>query len=90
MEDSKDKQREKGNEQYLNEFFNFSVVVRGHVRDIEKIKEYIVRNYVNTGLVKLIKPTYDKKEIYILTDEQWKEYQKLKSKDPTLIGVGFP
>ncbi len=88
MEDSKGKQKE--NEGYLNEIFNFSCVLRGHVKDLEKIKEHIVENYVNTGLITLIKPTYDKKEICILTDDQWKEYQKLKKKDPTLIGVGFP
>ncbi len=90
VENGKGKQREKGNEGYLNEIFNFSCVLRGHVKDLEKIKEYIVENYINTGLVTLIKPTYDKKEIYILTDDQWKEYQKLKKKDPTLIGAGFP
>ena len=53
---------------------------------IEKIKEYIVREYVNTGLVKLIRPTYDKTEIYILTDQEWKRYQFLKNKDDRLIG----
>ncbi len=53
--------KEKGNE-HLDELFNFSVVVRRKVKDIEKIKEHIIRNYVNTGLVNLIKPTYDKKE----------------------------
>ncbi len=80
----------KGNGQYLDEIFNFSCVLRGHVKDLEKIKEYIVENYVNTGLIIMIKPTYDKKEIYILTGDQWNEYQKLKKKDERLIGAGFP
>ncbi len=88
MENAKDKQ--KGNEQNLGELFNFSCVLRGHVKDLEKIKGYIVENYVNKGLITMIRPTYDKKEIYLLTDDQWKEYQKLKKKDPTLIGAGFP
>ncbi len=74
----------------LDELFNFSVVMRGHVRDIEKIKEYIVENYVEKGLIKLTESTYEKKEIYTLTEEQWKEYQKLKKKDWILIGAGFP
>ncbi len=82
-----EKRREK---EYLDELFNFSVVLRGHVKDLEKIKEYIIENYVNSGLITMIKPTYDKKEIYILTDDQWKEYQKLKKKDWRLIGAGFP
>ncbi len=89
VENSKQKGKEKGNEGYLNEIFNFSCVLRGHVKDLEKIKECIVENYINTGLVIMIKPTYDKKEIYIMTDDQWKEYQKLKKKDWRLIGAGF-
>ena len=81
----KENQRE-----YLSEVFNFSCVLRGDVRYLEKIKEHIITEYVNTGLVKFIKPTYDKKEIYLLTDEEWKEYQKLKKRDDRLIGAGFP
>ncbi len=76
--------------QYLSELFNFACVLRGEVKHLEQIKEYIVAEYVDKGLVKLIKPTYDKKEIYIMTDVQWKEYQKLKKRDERLIGAGFP
>ena len=76
--------------QYLSELFNFSCVLRGEVKYLEKIKEHIITEYVNTGLVKLIRPTYDKKEIYLLTDEEWDEYQKLKKRDDRLIGAGFP
>ena len=68
--------------------FNFSCVLRGEVKYLEQIKEYIAKEYIQKGLVKLIKPTYDKKEIYILTDEQWKEYQTLKERDENLI-AGF-
>ena len=75
--------------QYLSELFNFSCVLRGEVKYLEKIKEHIITEYVNTGLVKLIRPTYDKKEIYLLTNEEWDEYQKLKKKDDRLIGAGF-
>ena len=81
-------QRGKEN-QYLSELFNFSCVLRGEVKYLEKIKEHIITEYVNTGLVKLIRPTYDKKEIYLLTNEEWDEYQKLKKKDDRLIGAGF-
>ena len=83
-------QRGKENQrEYLSELFNFSCVLRGDVKYLEKIKEHIITEYVNTGLVKLIKPTYDKKEIYLLTNEEWDEYQKLKKKDDRLIGAGF-
>ena len=88
-EDSNQRGKENQRE-YLSELFNFSCVLRGDVKYLEKIKEHIITEYVNTGLVKLIKPTYDKKEIYLLTDEEWDEYQKLKKKDSRLIGAGFP
>ena len=87
-EDSNQRGKENQRE-YLSELFNFSCVLRGDVKYLEKIKEHIITEYVNTGLVKLIKPTYDKKEIYLLTHEEWDEYQKLKKKDDRLIGAGF-
>jgi hypothetical protein len=75
---------------YLTELFNFSCILRGEVKHLEKIKEYIIQVYVDKGLVKLIKPTYDTAEIYILTKNEWEEYQNLKKKDDRLIGAGFP
>ena len=83
-------QRDEGNQKYLSELFNFSCVLKGDVKYLEKIKEHIITEYVDKGLVKLIRPTYDKKELYLLTNEEWEEYQKLKNKEPGLIGVGFP
>ena len=80
----------KGNHEHFSELFNFSCVLRGEVKYLEKIKEHIIKEYVDKGLVKLIKPTYDKKEIYLLTHEEWEEYQELKKKDSRLIGAGFP
>lgn len=79
----------KNQKEYFHELFNFACVLRGEVKYLEKIKEYIVQEYVGNGLVKLIKPTYDKKEIYIVTEDEWKEYQHLKEKDDRLIGAGF-
>jgi hypothetical protein len=76
--------------EYLSEIFNFACVLRGEVKYLEQIKEYIVAEYINKGLVKIIKPTYDKRELYIMTESQWKEYQKLKDRDDRLIGAGFP
>jgi len=74
---------------YLSELFNLACVLRGEVKHLEEIKEYIIQEYVDKGLVKLIRPTYNKNEIYIVTDDEWKEYQKLKEKDERLIGYGF-
>lgn len=87
--DGKSQDNEGTQREYLSELFNFSCVIRGEVKYLEKIKEYIVKEYVDKGLVKLIKPTYEKDEVYLVTDEQWEEYQKLKKKDPRLIGTGF-
>ena len=89
MRGGKDVKKSGEGNQYLSELFNFSCVLRGEVKHLEKIKEHIITEYVNTGLVKLIRPTYDKKEIYLLTNEEWNEYQKLKKKDDRLIGAGF-
>ncbi|MGC1119451.1 MAG: hypothetical protein WBA22_00025 [Candidatus Methanofastidiosia archaeon] len=80
MEDKEDDQ-----EGYFRELFNFCCILRGEVKYLEEIKEYIITEYVRTERVKLIKPTYDKTELYILTDAQWKEYQTLKEKDRRLI-----
>ena len=76
--------------EYLSELFNFACILSGDVKYLEKIKEHIITEYVNTGLIKLIRPTYDKKEIYLLTYEEYEEYQKLKNKNSRLIGAGFP
>ncbi len=76
--------------EYLSEQCNFSYILRGEVKYLEEIKEHIIKEFVNKGFVTLINPIYDKKEMYILTDKQWKEYQKLKrEKDNGLIGMRF-
>jgi hypothetical protein len=74
----------------LSELLNFACVLRGEESHIEKVREYIISEYVNKGLIKLINPTYDKKGVYILCEPEWKEYQKLKARDERLIGAGFP
>jgi hypothetical protein len=75
---------------YLSELFNFACVLQGDIKHLEEIKEHIVTEYVDKGLIKLIKPTYEKSEIYLVTSEEWKKYQKLKKRDERLIGAGFP
>ena len=81
---------EKTKKEYLLELFNFACVLQGDIKHLEKIKGYIVTEYVDKGLIKLIKPTYEKSEICLVTGEEWKEYQKLKKRDERLIGAGFP
>ncbi|MGC1122738.1 MAG: hypothetical protein WBA22_16780 [Candidatus Methanofastidiosia archaeon] len=72
-------------EGYFRELFNFCCILRGEVRYLEEIKEYIITEYVRTEKVKLIRPTYDKHELHIMIDDQWREYQRLKEKDRRLI-----
>ena len=83
-------QNQRHEKEYLSELFNFACILKGDVKYLEKIKEHIITEYVNTGLIKLIRPTYDKKELYLLTHEEWDEYQTLKKKNSRLIGAGFP
>jgi hypothetical protein len=81
---------EETKKKYLSELFNFACVLQGEIKHLEKIKEHIVREYVEKGLIKLIRPTYEKSEIHLITDAEWKECQKLKKRDERLIGAGFP
>lgn len=74
----------------LSEFLNFACILKGEKVHLEKIKEHILTEYVETGLVELINPTYDKKELHFLNESEWKKYQKLKTRDERLIGAGFP
>ena len=74
---------------HLSDPFNFACVLRGEVKHLEKIKKYIITEYVEKGLIRLIRPIYEKNKIYLLTDAEWEEYQKLKKRDERLIGAGF-
>ena len=76
--------------EYLIEYFSFSFILRGEVKYLEEIKEYILKKYVETGVVTLTRPTYATGGLYILTEAQWKQYQKLKKREHRLIGGGFP
>ncbi|MGD2247135.1 MAG: hypothetical protein PVF58_01930 [Candidatus Methanofastidiosia archaeon] len=71
-------------------YLNFGCVLKGDIKDLKKVREHIVKEYVELGLVKLSNPRYDKDEIYIVTSEQWEEYQQLKkNKEQGLIGPWF-
>ena len=53
---------------------------------LEQIKEDIIQEYVNKGLVELIKSTDDEKEIHVVKNDEWKDYRKLKERGEGLIG----
>ena len=67
------------------ELLNFACIIQGEEKHLQEIKEYI-GECVDKKVANLINPKYDKKEIYILTENQWKEYQRLKDRDNGLIG----
>lgn len=82
----KSKRRKGTQGEHLSGVVNFACVLRGESKYLEQIKEYIIRKYMENGLIDLEKPKYDRNEIYIITSKQWEEYQRLKKKDPRLIG----
>ncbi len=72
-----------------SELFNFACILEGDVTHLGKIKGYIIREYIGKGLIKLSKQIYNRNELYIITDDEWKEYQMLKrGKEQGLIGYG--
>ena len=84
MADNKETTVKKGkeeipkNEGYYKEYFNCAIVLYGNVKYLEDIKQYIIKNFVNTGLLKLIKPTYSKERLFIVNEQEYKAYKHFK------------
>jgi hypothetical protein len=66
------------NEDIYKEYFNCAFVLYGNVRYLEDIKKYIIKNFVNTGLLKLIKPTYAKEGLLIVDKSEYMAYNRFK------------
>ena len=66
------------NEDIYKEYFNCAFVLYGSVKYLEKIKKHIIKNFVNTGLLKLIKPTYAKERLFIVDESEYKAYNRFK------------
>ena len=62
--------------EYFREYFNLGCILCGKVKYLEEIKGYIVDEYVEKGLIKLIKPTYSKGVLSIVDGVQWKAFKK--------------
>ena len=67
---------EKDEKCFYREYFNLGLVLRGDVANLEEIKLYIINNFANKKLVKLIKPTYDKEKLFIVDEPEWQKFQK--------------
>ena len=63
---------------FYKEYFNCGFVLFGSVRYLEDIKEYIIKNFVNKGLLKLIKPTYAKEGLLIVDKSEYMAYNRFK------------
>ena len=75
-------------EPYSTEY-SFVCVLKGETKHTEEIRK-VIQNYVDEGLITVVKSSYTK-NVHILTDEQWKEYKRLKKcREENLIGAGFP
>jgi hypothetical protein len=66
------------NEGIYKEYFNCAFVLYGSVRYLEDIKLYIIKNFVNTRLLKLIKPTYAKDNFSIVNEQEYKASKHFK------------
>lgn len=66
---------------YLVEIFNLAFVLHGELIDLEAIKHFIIKEYHNKKLVKLIKPTYAKEEFLIVDETEWQQIKNQKVKE---------
>jgi hypothetical protein len=71
-------ERPEEKEDHLTEYFSLAFILWGHVKELEAVKEYLVTEYVRKNTLRMIKPVYDKRRLYIMTESQWEEYQDLK------------
>ena len=55
--------------EYLREYFTTGYLLQGEITDLEEIKQYIITQYVNNGLLKMIKPTYSTRTLSITRKE---------------------
>ena len=67
-------------DEYLVEIFNLAFVLHGELKDLEEIKHFIIKEYHNKKLLKLIKPTYAKEEFLIVDETEWQQIKKQMTK----------
>ena len=65
-------------EGFYKEYFNCAFVLYGSVKYLEKIKQYIIKNFVNKRLLKLIKPTYAKEGFSIVDESEYNAFNRFK------------
>jgi len=74
---------------YLVEIFNLAFVLHGEIIDLEEIKHFIIEEYHNKKLLKLIKPTYAKEELLIVNETEWQQIKNQKEKESLYESKNF-
>ena len=69
-----------GKKAYLEEHFTTACILCGKIQYLEEIKRYIIETYVEKGVLKMIKPTYSKRSLSVVTESHYHLYEKQDSK----------
>jgi len=64
---------------YLEEHFTTGCILCGKIQYLEEIKEYIIKTYVKNGLLKMIRPTYSKRSLSVVTESHYRRKEILES-----------
>ena len=65
---------------HFKESFNFYIILYMDFISLNKIKLYIINNFVNKKLTKFIQPAYEKEKLLIVHIPEWQDFQKFKTK----------
>jgi len=66
----------KGKKAYLKEHFTIACILCGKIQYLEEIKKYIIKTYVKKELLIMIKPTYSKRSLSVVTESDYHLYEK--------------
>lgn len=75
--------------EYLHEHFTVTCILYGKIKYLDEIKHYIVKTYVEKGLLKIIKPTYSKKRLCAVNESCYSPHEDQSSSDNENSGEDF-
>ncbi len=64
---------------YLEEHFTTGCILCGKIQYLEEIKKYIIKTYVKNGLLKMIRPTYSKRPLSVVTESHYRKKEVSES-----------
>ena len=68
-----------GKKAYLKEHFTTACILCGKLQYLEEIKRYIIKTYVEKGVLKMIRPTYSKRSLSVVTESHYRRKEILES-----------